>query len=244
MTPNPVSAFFAPFNSLSLLFSSGLRRFVLVPLTINILIFSLTAWLAVAYFEEFIGWALPADSWLSYLRWLLWPLFVLAYAVITFYSFTIVANLIGAPFNGILAAKVEQKITGTLPPNSNQSIMAEILPALAGELGKLLYFALLAIPVLILMLIPGLNVAGSLLWLLLGFWFLAFEYADYPMGNHGLRPRAQRRKLREQPLSTWAFGAGVTLLMLIPVINFAAMPASVIGATRLWINNPGKQETF
>ena len=230
----PVSAFLAPFNGLPLLFSRGLRRYVMVPLAINILIFSITAWLSVVYFEEFIAWALPADSWLSYLRWLLWPLFVLTYAVVTFYSFTIVANLIGAPFNGMLAAQAERKITGTFPPESSRSIMAEIIPAVLGELIKLFYFLLLAIPVLILMVIPGINVVGSLLWLLLGFWFLAFEYGDYPMGNHGLNFKSQRQKLRREPLNTWAFGAGVTVLMLIPVLNFTAMPASVIGATMLW----------
>ena len=94
-----------PFRGLSMLFHSGLRRYVMIPLLINIIIFSLTAWLAVNYFEEFLIWALPADSWLQNLEWILWPLFALAYAVLTFYSFTIVANLIASPFNGILAGR-------------------------------------------------------------------------------------------------------------------------------------------
>jgi CysZ protein len=35
-------------------------------------------------------------------------------------------------------------------------------------------------------------------------------------------------------LTALGFGGGVTLLMMIPLLNFAAMPAAVVGATRLW----------
>ena len=229
-----IAVFFLPFQGLGMLFRRGLRRYVFAPLFINILIFSLTAWIGSIYFQEFIDWVLPADSWMSYLEWLLWPLFALTYLVIAFYTFTMVANLIASPFNSILAAQVEKQITGQLPEDHSGSLMAEIIPAISGELGKIWYFLLRAIPVLILMIIPGLNAIGSVLWLLLGFWFLSIEYVDYPMGNHHLRPREQRQRLRKRPFQTWAFGAGANLLMMIPVLNFAAMPASVAGATLWW----------
>lgn len=231
-----IKAFFLPFRGLFMLFHKGLRRYVMVPLLINIIIFGLTAWLAVTYFGEFLVWALPVDSWLQQLEWILWPLFALAYAVLTFYSFTMIANLVASPFNGILAGRIEQIITGKLPPETDTSVMAAIIPAITGELGKIWYFLLRAIPVLILMLVPGLNALGSVLWLLLGFWFLALEYMDYPMDNHGFRPRQQRAQLRQHPFKSWSFGAGATLLMMIPVLNFAAMPASVAGATQFWLN--------
>ena len=230
-----IHSFFLPLRGLGLLFSPGLRKYVIVPLLVNVLIFSLTAWIGSHYFQQFIDWALPAESWLHYLEWLLWPLFVIAYLLIAFYSFTIVANLIASPFNGILAARVEEKITGSLPEDSPTGIMGEIVPAIAGEIGKLWYFLVRAIPVLILMIIPGVNAIGSILWILLGFWFLTIEYIDYPMGNHQIRPREQRRRLRRHPLQGWAFGAGSNLLMMIPVVNFAAMPASVTGATLFWL---------
>ena len=203
---------------------------------INIIIFSLTAWLAFSNFENFLIWALPPDSWLQNLEWILWPLFAMAYLVLTFYSFTMIANLIASPFNGILAGRIEQIITGKLPQHTDESVLAAILPAIRDELRKILYFLLRAIPVLILMLIPGLNALGSILWLLLGFWFLTLEYADYPMGNHGHRLTQQRALMRKHPFRSWSFGAGATLLMMIPIVNFAAMPASVAGATLFWLD--------
>ena len=90
---------------------------------------------------------------------------------------------------------------------------------------------------MILFLIPGLNVLVGIAWVLFGFWFLAVEYADYPMGNHALRPRNQRERLRRRRLKSLGFGAGVTVMMLIPGLQFAAMPAAVAGATRLWIDD-------
>lgn len=240
-TPMPltsaIGAFFAPFRGLALLLQPGLRRYVVLPLLVNILIFAVTAWIAGVYFDQFMAWALPPGSWLEYLEWLLWPLFVLTYLVAAFYSFTVVANLIASPFNGVLAARVEEKISGRLPPDAETGLMDEILPAIAGELGKLWYFVVRAVPVLILMVIPGIGAIGSLLWLLLGFWFLTIEYIDYPLGNHLIRPAEQRRLLRKHPLITWSFGAGSSLLMMIPLLNLAAMPASVAGATLLWVRN-------
>ena len=63
------------------------------------------------------------------------------------------------------------------------------------------------------------------------------EYADYSMGNHGLSPAEQRRQLRGRRIKSLLFGAGVTVMMLIPVLQFAAMPAAVAGATRLWVDD-------
>ncbi|MEZ5582290.1 MAG: hypothetical protein R3F37_05475 [Candidatus Competibacteraceae bacterium] len=45
-------------------------------------------------------------------------------------------------------------------------------------------------PLLVLFVIPGVNVIAPLLWLVFGAWMLALQYADYPMGNHGLRFRS------------------------------------------------------
>jgi len=35
-------------------------------------------------------------------------------------------------------------------------------------------------------------------------------------------------------MTAFGFGGGLTLMMMVPVLNFVAMPAAVVGATRLW----------
>lgn len=236
-----IDVFFLPFQGLTLILSKGVRKFVVVPLIINITLYILIGSIAFNYFDVFINSLLPEDSWLSFLEWLLWPLFALTYLVLTFYTFTILANIIAAPFNGVLAEKVEEKLTGQAPPEISGSILKDTVPAIMGELGKLSYFLVRAIPILILMLIPGVNVVASVLWLMLGFWFLTIEYADYTMANHGLMPKEQRQLLRKQPIRVLAFGSAASLLMLIPVLNFAAMPATVAGGTKYWVKHLQKK---
>ena len=232
-----ISGFFLPFQGLRLVFSPGLRRFVIIPLLANIAVFGALAYFGALYFDAFMDQWLPTQSWLVFLRWILWILFAVVYTVALFFGFTLIANLIASPFNGILAAKIEEKLTGRQPPEEELSLLRSSIPALLAETRKIAYFASRAIPLLLLFLIPGVNVIASVLWLLFGLWFLAVEYGDYPMANHAIAPAQQRKLLSKKRLKSLSFGAGITVMMLIPVLQFAAMPAAVAGATRLWVDD-------
>jgi CysZ protein len=219
---------------LKLLNRPGLRRFVVMPLLINILVFTALAWNGITQFEALLDWMLPQDSWLSYIRYILWPLFAIAAILVTFYSFTIVANLLAAPFNGLLAEKAELMLTGQLPSQPYPGIAQAVWPAIRSELIKLRYFIIRALPLLILFLIPVINLIAPILWTLFGIWYLALEYADYPMANSGLEFKDQHAHNKKRRLAALGFGGGLTLLMMVPILNFAAMPAAVVGATAMW----------
>jgi CysZ protein len=221
-------------RGLHLILQPGLRRFVIVPVVVNTAVFSMLIWLGVTQFEAVLDRFVPETGWISYFRWLLWPLFALALVLVVFYTFTVVANLIAAPFNSLLAERVEHLLTGRVPESGFSSLWAEILPTLASELRKLWYFVIRAVPLLLLFLIPGLNLAAPLLWLLFSAWFLSIEYGDYPMGNHGLLFPEQHRRLKANRSASVGLGAGVTLLMMVPVLNFLAMPSAVAAATLFW----------
>jgi len=221
-------------RGLRLILMPGLRRFVWVPVSVNVLVFSLLVWLGVSQLEGLLDRLLPASSWLAYLRWLVWPLFVVALVLVVFYSFTLVANLIAAPFNSLLAERVEHLLTGHIPGGAFDSLWRQILPTLRSELRKAVYMLVRALPLLVLFLIPGLNLLAPFLWLLLGAWFLAIEYADYPMGNHGMHFDEQHRQLKAARPAALGFGLGVSLLMAVPGLSFLAMPAAVAGATAWW----------
>jgi len=234
MSNNPLTGANYLMQGLNLIMRPGLRRFVLIPLLVNTLIFSLLAWFGISQFQELINWLLPEESWLSFLRWLLWPLFAFTMMLVIVYSFTVLANLIAAPFNSQLAEQVELLLSGSSPKLATGSIMKSIIPTLKSELGKLGYFLIRAIPLLILFAIPGVNIIAPVLWLLFNAWFLALEYADYPMANNNLNFKAQHARLKTSRLTSLGFGGGTTLLMMIPILNFLAMPAAVAGATIYW----------
>jgi CysZ protein len=246
MTNNPISGAGYLLRGLSLITKPGIRPFVLIPLIINIVVFSLLIWLGVDQFEVFMDRFLPSDeSWLAWLRWLLWPLFAIALMLIVFYTFTVIANFIAAPFNGLLAEKVERYLGGEPLEQSGglKQLAKDILPSLLSELRKIGYFLLRAIPLLVLYLIPGINIFAPFLWLAFSAWFLALEYVDFPMANHGLLFKEQHQRLKQMRFAAMTFGGGVTLLMMIPILNFVAMPAAVAGATVFWRDRLEKAST-
>lgn len=216
----------------------GLRRFVLVPLAVNSLLFAILIFAAVAGFEELLQYLLGfLPNWLHWLQYLLWPLFAASVMIILAYGFTLLANLIAAPFNGLLAEAVEKHLTGQpLDQTGNwRALLKDVIPSLLSEVQKLVYFAFRALPLALLFVIPGVNLAAPLLWTLFSGWMLALEYADYPMDNHGLKFRDQRPRLRQRRALTLGFGLTTLGLTLIPVVNFIVMPAAVAGATAMWV---------
>ncbi len=238
MAVAPISGLGYLVRGMKLITRAGLRRFVVVPLLINVLVFSGAIWAGVVWFEGFVAWAeARVPGWLQWLEWLLWPIFVLTLLVLVFYTFGLVANLIAAPFNALLAEKVELHLTGR-PLGEGGGIgkaMRELVPTLIDEVGKVLYAVFWAIPFLILFLIPGINLAAPVLWFLYTAWMLALQYIDYPMGNHGFKFSAMRSGLRRRRLLGLGFGAATAGMTLVPVLNFIVMPSAVAGATALWV---------
>jgi CysZ protein len=113
--------------------------------------------------------------------------------------------------------------------------MTQLVPTLIDEAKKLLFALFLAIPFLLLFLIPGINLAAPALWFLYTAWILALEYSDYPMGNNGLEFREIRARLRRKRVLSLGFGAAAAGLTMIPVLNFIIMPSAVAGATAMWV---------
>jgi len=223
-----------------LLRKPGLRRFVVMPLLINVLLFGGLIGLAYGWVDDssrYLVAKLP--DWLHWLSYLVIPVFVLTSLVVIFYGFSIVANLIAAPFNGMLAEAVECHLTGRRLEGDWRQLLRDVLPSILSELRKLLYFALRALPLLVLLLVPLVNVAASVFWVLFSAWMMTVQYMDFPMANHGLFFKDQRARLRKRPLLAWSFGGLVMLATLVPVLNFFVMPAAVAGATVLWVRENG-----
>ncbi|MCW8829347.1 MAG: sulfate transporter CysZ [Gammaproteobacteria bacterium] len=222
-----------------LLRQPGLRRFVIIPVAVNVLLFTVSLWVLAAQFSPLVDtWIGYLPAWLEWLEWLFWLFFAITALLLVFYLFAILANLIAAPFNGLLAEAVEQHLTGQPLPGGGSllSALRETPVAVLDELRKLGYFVLRAIPLLILFWIPVVNLAAPFLWVLFSAWMMAVEYCDYPMGNHGMRFTDQRRRLRQNKLLSFGFGGATLFATMIPLVNFLVMPAAVAGATALWID--------
>lgn len=229
---------------LRLILSPGLRLFVILPLTVNLLLFAALLTLAVQQFGFWVDALMPTlPEWLAALEYLLWPLFVVLVLLILFFGFTLLANLIAAPFNGFLAEKVEAVVRGrdVAPPFRWGELLAMIPRTLGRELRKLAYFLPRALALLLLSLIPGLNLLAAPLWLLLGVWMMAVQYIDYPADNNKLGWNEMLAWLREKRWQSLGFGAATYAALLVPGLNILLMPAAVAGATVFWVRELGSE---
>ncbi len=242
------------------------RRFTLIPLAINITLFTSVIVIAYGYTNDLINsltsqlehWIMQLPSWLSWLatlisslQWVIWPLFALSALFFLFFFFSMIANLIAAPFNGYLAEAVERHLTGQTHKPTEQftgnHLLKDSIVAVIHELRKIGYFAVRALPLLLLFFIPVLNVAAPILWLVFSSWMLAVEYLDYPMSNHGIPFKLQHQHHKQQRSLSFGFGAVVALANIIPILNFIVMPSAVAGATALYYQTNykhAKQQTI
>jgi len=229
-------------EGLSLILQPGLRLFVILPLATNLLLFIGLIYLATSQFSSWVDTLMPGlPEWLGFLEYVLWPLFVVLVLLMVFFTFTLLANIIAAPFNGFLAEKVETVARGhdTSPPFSWTELFAMLPRTLAREARKLAYFLPRALVLLVLSFIPVLNLLAAPLWLLLGVWMMAVQYIDYPADNNKLSWQEMMAWLRERRWKSLGFGAATYAALLIPLLNLLVMPAAVAGATLFWVREGG-----
>ncbi len=229
-------------EGLKLVLSPGLRLFVLLPLAINLILFVALIGFAVQQFGGWVDTFMPnLPDWLSFLEYVLWPLFVVLVLLMVFFTFTMLANIIAAPFNGFLAEKVEVVVRGEDPfPAFSWAELLAMVPRTLGREGrKLLYFLPRAIGLLILTFIPVVNLIAAPLWLLFGVWMMAIQYIDYPADNNKMSWPDMLAWLREKRWQSLGFGGITYAALLIPGLNILMMPAAVAGATLFWVREGG-----
>ena len=239
-------------RGMGLLTAPGVKKYVLIPLTINILLFASLIWLSYNEFLALVEWMMPSEDswfagWLDWLLYILVPLFFLVALLIMSFTFTFVANIISAPFNGLLAEAVEKHITGKEvgEPKGFWHVVKNALPMMWNEVKKLGYFMLFLIPAflifIVLSFIPVLNILASIGWFLLSAWVLAVEYNDYSHDNHDISFRDLRFNLGRRKWLAFGFGGITMFATAIPVVNFFIVPSAVAGATALSVEQFFKQ---
>lgn len=223
--------------------TSGIRRFVIVPLLINIAAFGFFGWSAYTWFVNWLDgftvlqWAANVPI-LSTLIGLIRGLIATAIFMVLVFLIALFSNLIAAPFNGLLAERIEAHLTGVPAADTPMRAILKALPRTIGaELRKLVYLALMLIVIAILHWIPVVNIVAPFLLITFGAWMFAIEYWDYPMSNHGLVFGDVRQFARNRKPAAFGFGAAVALVSAVPVLNFVVMPIAVAGATALWVEH-------
>ena len=221
---NPLIAVGFLLRGMKLLSHPTLRTFIIIPILINVVLYSVVLALGYYYVDELITQAIP--DWLHWLNWILWPLFFISFFVLSFFSFTVLANLIASPFYGLLAARTQSLISGQA-----QIVEQPLSQVLIAESKRVFYILTRILPLLVLFLIPVINVIASFVLAIFGAWCLAMEYMAYPLENQGLLFAEQKDLLKSVRLGALSFGGLTMLGLTLPVLNIIIAPAAVIGAT-------------
>lgn len=218
-------------EGIRLLTHPRLRLFVLVPVLVNAVLFVILTTALVQQFTALLNWFMEwLPNWLDFMAWVLGVLVALFVVLVYGYSFSMITNVIAAPFYGFLAEKAEELTTGqTL---DGESLLQMIPRTVLRELRKLWYFLWRSLFFLILSLVP---LVGPLIAAIWGAWSMSIQYSDYAADNHQTAFVRLRQLLATRLYSALGFGAVVMLGMMVPVLNIFIMPAAVIGGTLFWI---------
>tara|TARA_B100000519_G_C14171566_1_gene404191 strand:- start:338 stop:1069 length:732 start_codon:yes stop_codon:yes gene_type:complete len=218
-----------------LIWQPGFRGYVLVPLIINILVFTVliggSIGLASGWIDAAVAW-LP--DWLAWLAAVIWLLFALLFMVIVFYVFTMIANIIAAPFNALLAVKVEEHL-GHRPEGVEPSLLALVPRTLSREFAKIAYFLPRMLGLVVFSFIPVVQIAVMPLWLLFGAWMMAVQYTDFAAENNVVSFSGLRERLGEARRDSLVLGGAVYLAMLVPFVNLIVVPSAVAGGTVFFV---------
>lgn len=217
----------------------GIRRFVILPLLVNILLMGGAFWWLFNRIGDWVPQLMShIPDWLQWLSYLLWPVMVISVLLVFSYLFSTLANFIAAPFNGLLAEQLEASLTGkSLPDTGIMGIVKDLPRIMAREWRKLAYYLPRALVLLLLYVIPGIGqTLAPVLWFLFSAWMLSIQYCDYPFDNHKVSFQHMRSALRQNKVDNLQFGALVSLFTMIPFLNLVIMPVAVCGATAMWVD--------
>jgi CysZ protein len=221
----------------------GLLRFVAIPFSINLVIFSLAVYFGLDLFNRILEQYLPqGEVWyLALLYYLAWVVAGLLTTVVVFFSFTVVGNLLASPFNEILSERIETLVTGEIEnrPFALSNFVADSGRAMLVELKKQLFFIVGMLLLLLINLLPGF---GPLIYAVLAplftLFFLVIEYLGFILMRKQLSFSRQHRYVLGRPLLMAGFGSAVFCLLAIPLVQFFCIPLAVCGATLLWCDFP------
>lgn len=247
-----------------LVWKPRIRQYVLIPLLVNFVLLGVATLYAYSLISEwyndlphwinnmvnhedwYISWpASGLEVLLNYLGWLVWPLIILSLLITVFYFFGLLANLIAAPFNGLLSEAVEKHLAreqGQIPNREfndefNSIEFIKDIPRLVlREIRKLIYYIPRAL-LIILLLVTPLSPFVPIIWFLFNAWMSALQYIDYPEDNHRFSFQHTLALVQKNRTGPFGFGLITMAFTMLPLVNILVMPVAVAGATKLWFEH-------
>ena len=226
------------FTGITDCFSSRYRKYLILPILVDIILWVFLWSVGYHYFSHFIVWInnfLP--SWLQWLDFLFWVSYFLAFVILGGYLFTIMATIILAPFLSFLAESVQRDYSDKNIIEIPWSKCVQVIIKSVFRQLRILSYSLPRIIILgILFFIPVVNIITGILWFLFGAWIHALEYLDFASEQNNQSFSDQLKFMRKNRFDVLIFGCVLMLFTMIPILNILVAPAATIGATKLFLD--------
>lgn len=218
-----------------------IRWLVLIPLLINFILFASTTSFAASWLQNWItAITTSVPDWLQWLVWAIWFLFAILALAIYAFTFTILANLIGSPFYGVIAQRVIAAEIAVDQSNilTESGLLSGAWNSLVRELQLIGYFlprtVAVGIVAMMMSFIPVVNLLAPIIAGSWAAWCLCLQYLDYAADSQGVTFLALRKKVSDNRLNSMGFGLTALLASAIPLVNLVMLPASVVAGSLLW----------
>jgi CysZ protein len=217
----------------SKLLTPGLKRFIILPIAFNCLLFIGLFYLGYHYLLPYAShYVDKLPAWLSFLSGMLMVFFIIAFLLLFLAMFTVIFNVIASPFNGLLSEKVQKIFYGKAILPIPFTVMA--VRSLKRQGQFLRYFIPRFLGMCILFFIPFIQPIFPFIWFLFSAWMLSIQLQDLPLDNNAMSFHDTLQIVKANKMRSLGFGASINFASFIPILNILTMPAAVIGGTMIY----------
>lgn len=225
-----------------LLTNPSLWLWAVLPAIVNIALFGLVATALIFNATSLLEWLWAQPDIAAWYDWLLRTVWYLVFAVfvagslvVSYYLVLLVGGAVASPFNDKLSEETERILDPSIADaRADEPLAAGLARSALASLAHLVVYLVGLAVLLPLHLIPGI---GSMLFTATAAcWsaaFLAIEYTEDTLDRRGFELTDKFRSLRRDFGLAAGFGAGTSLLMVVPVLNLLAMPVAVVAGAVL-----------
>ena len=171
-------------------------------------------------------WIPEGDAWYwQVVSWIVWLLALLLALITAAVAYVALGSAAVAPWLDQLAERAETLSGKSVEPTS-QSSMALILQSLSHSLRPLLGLMVWGGAALLFFWLPPVAAA---IWTYGSIRFLTFELIDTSASRRGWNFSQRKQKLNENRWFFLGFSALAAVMIMVPVLNLAVIPAAVVG---------------
>ncbi len=217
------------FKALSIIFRKGYKRFIALPILINLVLLVFTIWLSFYLGQKISDWTMGQldfkdEDWTGFLGIIASIVIRVVIFLLYFSVYKYVILILLSPFLSYLSEKVERLEKGTDYEFSLTQLMRDIGRSIVINLRNFLFEIMATVVLSLLAFIPFLGLISPFLILLVQSYFFGFAMLDYNLERRGFSWKSTESWMRKYSVMVTTNGLYFHLSFLIPFVGWIIAP--------------------